>query len=95
ELGERRLGGTWNTCGGTVLDRVAFGRALCEVFGFDAGLVVPTRMADLKLSAPRPLKSGLLTDKAREQLSEKPLALTESLKRFHASWLAARAGEAG
>ncbi|WP_375760002.1 SDR family oxidoreductase [Corallococcus exercitus] len=95
ELGERRLGGTWNTCGGTVLDRVAFGRALCEVFGFDAGLVVPTRMADLKLSAPRPLKSGLVTDKAREQLSQKPLALAESLRRFHASWLEARAGEAG
>lgn len=93
ELGERRLGGTWNTCGGTVLDRVAFGRALCEVFGFDAGLIVPTKMADLKLSAPRPLRSGLKTDKARELLVEKPLALEESLKRFHATWR--RAGEAG
>jgi dTDP-4-dehydrorhamnose reductase len=95
ELGERRLGGTWNTCGGTVLDRVAFGRALCEVFGFDPRLVVPTRMADLKLSAPRPLKSGLRTDKAKEQLSHQPLALADSLARFHESWLAARAGEAG
>ncbi|AGC46354.1 dTDP-4-dehydrorhamnose reductase [Myxococcus stipitatus DSM 14675] len=90
ELGERKLGGVWNTCGGAVMDRVAFGRALCEVFGFDAGLVIPTRMADLKLPSPRPLKSGLKTDKARAELAEKPLDLAESLSRFHASWKAAR-----
>ncbi len=36
ELGTRKLGGIWNTCGGEVVDRVSFGRALCEVFGFDA-----------------------------------------------------------
>jgi dTDP-4-dehydrorhamnose reductase len=90
ELGERRLGGVWNTCGGTVLDRVAFGRALCEVFGFDAKLIIPTRMAELKLPSFRPLKGGLRTDKARAQLSEKPLELAESLSRFHATWLAAR-----
>ncbi|HZI11043.1 MAG TPA: SDR family oxidoreductase [Myxococcus sp.] len=90
ELGERRLGGVWNTCGGTVLDRVAFGQALCEVFGFDPKLIVPTRMAELKLPSPRPLKSGLKTDKARTQLSEKPLELAASLSLFHATWLAAR-----
>jgi dTDP-4-dehydrorhamnose reductase len=90
ELGERRLGGVWNTCGGTVLDRVTFGRALCEVFGFDPKLIIPTRMAELKLPSPRPLKGGLKTDKVRAQLSEKPLELAESLSRFHATWLAAR-----
>ncbi|QSQ25086.1 SDR family oxidoreductase [Pyxidicoccus parkwayensis] len=90
ELGERRLGGIWNTCGGTVIDRVGFGHALCEVFGFDAKLIVPTRMADLKLASPRPLKSGLRTDKVRAQLSVKPLEMMESLARFHATWLAAR-----
>jgi len=90
ELGERRLGGVWNTCGGTVIDRVGFGHALCEVFGFDAKLIVPTRMADLKLPSPRPLKSGLRTDKARAELSVQPLELAESLARFHATWRAAR-----
>ncbi len=90
ELGTRRLGGVWNTCGGTVIDRVGFGRALCEVFGFDARLIVPTRMADLKLASPRPLKSGLRTDKVRHGLSVPPLELAESLTRFHASWVSAR-----
>ncbi len=92
ELGERRLGGVWNTCGGTVIDRVGFGRALCEVFGFDAKLITPTRMADLKLASPRPLRSGLKTDKVQAQLAAKPLALAEALARFHAAW---RAGQGG
>ncbi|MET0404673.1 MAG: SDR family oxidoreductase [Cystobacter sp.] len=90
ELGERRLGGIWNTCGADVVDRVSFGRALCEVFGFDPSLIVPTRLADMKLASPRPLRSGLKVDKVRSQLSAQPLPLSESLKRFHAAWLAAR-----
>ncbi|MHA7631845.1 SDR family oxidoreductase [Corallococcus sp. M7] len=92
ELGERRLGGVWNTCGGTVIDRVGFGKALCEVFGFDASLITPTRMADLKLASPRPLRSGLKTDKVRTELKAQPLELAESLARFHAAWKAHRAG---
>ncbi|PTL76171.1 SDR family oxidoreductase [Vitiosangium sp. GDMCC 1.1324] len=84
ELGLRRLGGVWNTCGAEVVDRVQFGRAVCEVFGFDPGLLVPVKMAELKLPAPRPLRSGLRTDKARRELHARPLALAESLARFHA-----------
>ncbi|MFP2926142.1 SDR family oxidoreductase [Pyxidicoccus sp. 3LG] len=70
ELGEAAAGRRGGTpAGGTVIDRVGFGRALCEVFGFDAKLITPTRMADLKLASPRPLRSGLKTDKVRAQLA--------------------------
>lgn len=95
ELGARKLGGIWNTCGGEVVDRVSFGRALCEVFGFDAGLITPTRMADMKLPSPRPLRSGLKVDKARAQLTAKPLSLSEALSRFHAAWKAGSAPTRG
>ncbi|MDY7229547.1 SDR family oxidoreductase [Hyalangium rubrum] len=88
ELGERKLGGIWNTCGGEVVNRVAFGQALCQVFGFDASLITPSKLADLKLPSPRPLHSGLKVDKARAQLKAKPLALSEALSRFHAAWKA-------
>jgi len=88
ELAARKLGGIWHTCGGEVVDRVSFGRELCKVFGFDASLITPTRMADMKLPSPRPLRSGLKVDKAREQLAAKPLSLAESLSRFHAAWKA-------
>jgi len=90
ELGERKLDGVWNTCGADVVDRVSFGRALCEVFGFDAGLITPTRLADMNLASPRPLRSGLRVDKARERLLTQPLPLGESLRRFHAAWQAGR-----
>jgi dTDP-4-dehydrorhamnose reductase len=86
ELGERRLGGVWNTCGAEVVDRVRFGRALCEVFGLDARLITPVKMAELKLASPRPLRSGLLVDKVRAGLRARPLGLHESLARFHAAW---------
>jgi dTDP-4-dehydrorhamnose reductase len=85
ELGERRLGGVWNTCGAEVVDRVSFGRALCEVFGFEPALITPTRLADMKLPSPRPLRSGLKVDKARENLRAQPLPLAESLAHFHAA----------
>jgi dTDP-4-dehydrorhamnose reductase len=90
ELGERKLGGVWNTCGADVMDRLSFGRALCEVFGFDTGLLTPVRLADMKLASPRPLRSGLKVDKARTQLAAQPLGLSESLSRFHSAWKAAR-----
>ncbi len=86
ELAVRGLGGTWHTCGAEVLSRVAFGRAFCEQLGFDAGLIVPTKLADLKLAAPRPLRSGLRVDKALRELKARPLGLAESLGRFREEW---------
>jgi dTDP-4-dehydrorhamnose reductase len=47
----------------------------------------------VRLPGPRPLRSGLRTDKARAQLGAAPLALPEALARFHAAWLAARQEE--
>ena len=90
ELGERKLGGIWNTCGADVVSRVEYGRALCEVFGFDPSLITPTRLADMKLASPRPLRSGLKVDKVRSQLRTQPLSLHDSLSRFHAAWKAGR-----
>jgi dTDP-4-dehydrorhamnose reductase len=86
EVGERRLGGIWNTCGAEAVNRIQFGRAVCEVFGFDSALLVPTKMKDLKLASPRPLNSSLDASKAARELSAKPLALAEALKRFHAAY---------
>jgi dTDP-4-dehydrorhamnose reductase len=82
ELGERRLEGIWHTAGGEVVDRVTFGRALCEMFGFDARLVVPCSLRDAPFTAPRPARAGLVTQKAQAQLQAKPLGLQASLERF-------------
>lgn len=83
DLAEKALPGTWHTAGAEVVNRVTFGRRLCERFGFDVGLIQPSRMADVKLSSPRPAKSGLVVTKAAEALAHPPLPLDASLERFH------------
>jgi dTDP-4-dehydrorhamnose reductase len=86
ELTVRGLGGVWNTCGAEVVDRVTFGKKLCEVFGFDHCLIVPVKVADAKLPGPRPLRSGLIVEKARAHLAAPSLGIDESLRRFHRAW---------
>ncbi|HEX7662910.1 MAG TPA: hypothetical protein VF407_00290, partial [Polyangiaceae bacterium] len=76
---------TWNIAGGEVVSRVQFGHAFCDAFGFDKGLVVPTKLAALNLASPRPLHSGLVVEKARKELKAKPLAITEQLEKFKAA----------
>jgi len=94
ELAERRLGGVWNVCGAEVVNRVQFGQALCAEFGLDPGVIVPTRLAEAKLRAPRPARSGLVTDKARAALAARPLGVAESLARFRRAVEAAEGGSA-
>jgi dTDP-4-dehydrorhamnose reductase len=86
EVGERRLGGPFHLCGADVVDRVTFGRAVCERFGFDARLIRPTRLAEARLAAPRPRHAGLRVDRARRELEAQPLQLGEALDRLHAAW---------
>jgi dTDP-4-dehydrorhamnose reductase len=82
ELAERHLGGFWNTCGAEVVSRVEFGLALCAEFRLDAHQILPSRLADARLKAPRPARSGLRVEKAAAELRTEPLKLAASLKRF-------------
>lgn len=87
DVGLSRGGGIWHCSGADVVDRVTFGRALCDVFGFDASLIDPVAMADVQLPVPRPKKAGLLIGKAK-QLPHPPLALEPSIRGFRAEYLA-------
>jgi dTDP-4-dehydrorhamnose reductase len=79
--------GVLHTSGATPLDRVAFARRVAERFGL-RGEIVPVRTADVKLLAPRPLRSALRVDRAAALLENRPLAIDEALDRFHAQWMA-------
>lgn len=91
ELAVRKVGGVFHVTGSEAVDRVEFGRRLCAAFGFDPALVLPVRMADMKLASPRPLRSALLTDKVASVLDAKPLTVDQQLKRFREAYLAADA----
>ncbi|MBI4247656.1 MAG: SDR family oxidoreductase [Candidatus Rokubacteria bacterium] len=68
ELAERGLSGVFHVAGPEILDRHAFARLACEVFGLDPGFLVAVRTAELGQRAPRPLRAGLRIDRARAVL---------------------------
>jgi dTDP-4-dehydrorhamnose reductase len=65
ELAERGVSGILHVAGPEVLDRHAFARLACEVFGVDAGVLVPVTTEALKQRAPRPLDAGLRIERVR------------------------------
>jgi dTDP-4-dehydrorhamnose reductase len=69
ELCERDLGGVYHLAGDGVLDRFAFARLACEVFGLDPSGLTPVATATLGQKAARPLKGGLSIAKARGVLA--------------------------
>ncbi len=85
ELAERRLGGIWHVAGTEILDRAAFARVVCEVFGLDPELVVPVTTASLEQRAPRPLCAGLRVDRARGALSTRLRGPREGLQAMRAA----------
>lgn len=83
ELALKRRPGIWHTCGAEVMDRVSFGRRVCERFGFDPALITPSRMADVKLASPRPAKSGLDVTQTTQHLDAKPWSVARALDELH------------
>jgi dTDP-4-dehydrorhamnose reductase len=80
--------GVLHASGATVLDRVDFARRVARRFGL-RGEIVPVRTADVKLLAPRPLRGGLVVERAARLLRERPLDVDAAIDRFHAEWVAA------
>jgi dTDP-4-dehydrorhamnose reductase len=77
----------------TVLSRVAFAGLVAERFGL-RGEIVPVRTADVGLLAPRPLRAGLVVERAAALLRNAPLDVAAALDRFHQEWSAHRAATA-
>ncbi len=90
-IGVHRSGepGIFHCTGATEISRIDFCRAIARKLGADQSLIVPVRLADLQLPAPRPLRCGLRVDKVKRLLGASvPLPIDAALDRF----LAERAG---
>lgn len=77
---ERGCTGIYNIAGPDVISRYTFAHNLCEVFGYDKGLVRPITTEMLNQPAPRPMRSGLTTFKAEAELGFKPMDSMEGLR---------------
>jgi len=69
ELAERDVPGLFHVAGADVLDRYAFARLACQIFGVDASRMEPVTTASLKQPAARPLRGGLRIGKAQGLLT--------------------------
>jgi dTDP-4-dehydrorhamnose reductase len=84
-IGVHRSGaqGLFHCAGATEISRIDFCREIARKMGADESLIVPVRLADLKLPAPRPLRCGLRVDKVKRLLGESvPLPIGPALDRF-------------
>jgi dTDP-4-dehydrorhamnose reductase len=84
-IGVHRSGerGIFHCAGATEISRIDFCRALARKLAADESLILPVKLADLKLPAPRPLRCGLRVDKVKRLLGESvPLPLDAALDRF-------------
>jgi dTDP-4-dehydrorhamnose reductase len=76
ELGKT---GIYNIAGREILSRFDFATHLARIFEFDAKLILPVKTSQLRLPAPRPLKSGLVTLKAEVELGTKPSTVEQGI----------------
>lgn len=79
ELIEGGFRGVLHVGGGSVLDRYAFAREVCGVFGVDPGRVEAVETAAMGLPARRPLRAGLEIGRARGLLRTPLRAPREAL----------------
>jgi dTDP-4-dehydrorhamnose reductase len=87
EVVERRLTGIYHMCGATRVSRFEFTQQIAEAFGLDVGLIDKVLSSQFTWPAKRPMDSSLDTSKAQQTLQNKPLEMSQALKKLKAELL--------
>lgn len=74
--------GVFNIGGSEFLNRYEFALMIAEYFNLDKTLINRIKTDELKQTARRPLKSGLITIKAQSELGYKPHSIIQSLEQM-------------
>ncbi|MDP6981959.1 MAG: dTDP-4-dehydrorhamnose reductase [Candidatus Latescibacterota bacterium] len=74
--------GLFHFGGETFLTRLELVQRIADYFGLDASRVEPMKTAQAGQDAPRPLRSGLRSDRARQTIGRAPLSLEAGLDRL-------------
>lgn len=72
--------GLFNVGGCEFLSRYDFSLMIADFFKLDKSLINPITTDELHQPAKRPLKSGLIIDKAKKELNYRPRTIIETLK---------------
>ncbi len=84
ELVRTQYHGVVNVAGREIVSRYEFALKIAQVFDLDASLINPITSSALKQKAPRPLKSGLIVDKAINTLGLELSDVEEGLRKYKA-----------
>ncbi|MBD3374405.1 dTDP-4-dehydrorhamnose reductase [candidate division KSB1 bacterium] len=83
---ERQARGVYHIAGPDIINRYQFAQMIADRFDLDKNLISPLSTKELAQPAPRPLKSGLVVDKARNDLGIQLSATDNALMRFKKQW---------
>lgn len=82
QLVDLRSAGIYHVTGSEAASKYEFARALANVFGLRADLVVPTRIGGSNLRAARPRNVSLNTAKVQKTLGRQMPAMIDGIQRF-------------
>ncbi len=71
--------GIYNIAGQEYVNRYEFAIKIAEACGFSTALITPIRSDALQQKAPRPMRGGLIIDKAKTELGYSPMSLKNAL----------------
>ena len=77
---QRESNGVYNAAGPDILSRYEFAGLACEVLGLDSKIVVGVKTSDLRQSAPRLVKGGLISGKLEAKTGFHPRAVRAGLQ---------------
>jgi dTDP-4-dehydrorhamnose reductase len=78
--------GIYHLAGREIVDRYTFALKIAHVFELDAALIEPVATAQLQQRAPRPMKSGLVVQKAMNELGVSLSDVESGLRRLAATY---------
>jgi len=91
EIVDKGLKGLFHTSGGERISRYRFALKIAETFNFNARLIKPIKMNELKAwTVKRPKDSSLCVDKIKKQIDTKILDTTQGLREMKRKWVKAK-----
>ncbi len=78
--------GVYHMAGSEIVDRYSFAMKIAEIFELDNQLIQAITTAQLQQQAPRPMKSGLLVEKAMRDLGVRLSNVEDGLRRCRTQW---------
>lgn len=83
ELSLQKASGIYHVVGDDTVSKLEFGQRLCRRFGLNEELIIPSRLEEVKLTAPRVRAMALSNEKLKKALPDIDLTLDTGIEQFY------------